>query len=575
MKKVIAVFLSLVMLAALAASAGADPAFLHPFTRVDDSALYLAGAPAGDGTVTVGVNGQSFDNYTITAVQEAGLPITYYCIVDQSSSLSNSQKEQQRRALTALSDAMRPIDRMVLVLMGEELSFGEPLATAEERQQGIDQACVYPARFTNLNASIVSALETITAARDDESLGCILLITDGLDNARIAVSQEEVNQAIRSSGLSLCTLAVVDPWADKSAQKNANRMEEYANQSIGGFSVIPSRNDFGSATYVEDALNQVVGHVLSGAVLSLDLSQLPAGMDALEIEVTWQQGDTRVSDKCSVDGALVPAPTEPPQPETLPPETTQPETTQPLPPETTQPETTAPTETTPPVHTPSPGGKPRTLLILLVVGTGLLLFLIVLAVLLRYNQRSLEEPEPEPKSKPKKERRRDKAPSSEEEDWEKLDISELTVQKNKPEPKPESGQQPKPELQNEPDRKSPGPQPRKEPPKRDTTPGCKVRLMPADHSEGAIEFFIGVNESVTLGRNKRSDITLNETDTALSGLHFELQWDSRVLHLRDRKSTNGTALNGVPLRPEVWVRVTGNAVIQAGSDRYTVTVEKK
>ena len=44
MKKVIAVFLSLVMLAALAASAGADPVFLHPFTRVDDSALYLAGA---------------------------------------------------------------------------------------------------------------------------------------------------------------------------------------------------------------------------------------------------------------------------------------------------------------------------------------------------------------------------------------------------------------------------------------------------------------------------------------------------------------------------------------------------
>ena len=436
MKKGIAVFLSLVMLAALAVSAGAEPAFLHAYTRVDDSALYLAGAPAADGFITVGVNGQSFDDYTVATAEEAQLPITYYCVVDQSSSFSNSQKQQQYRALTALSGTMRPIDRMVLVLMGEELSFGEPLATAEERQQGIDQACVYPARFTNLNASIVSALETITAARDDESLGCILLITDGLDNARIAVSQEEVNQAIRSSGLSLCTLAVVDPWADKSAQKNANRMEEYANQSIGGFSVIPSRNDFGSATYVEDALNQVVDHVLSGAVLSLDLSQLPSGMDALEIEVTWQQGDTRVSDKCSVDGALIPAPTEPTQPETLPPETTQPETTQPettqpLPPETTQPETTAPTETTPPVHSPSPGGNPRMFLILLVIGTGLLLFLLVLAVLLRDNQRSLEESEP--KSKPKKERRRDKAPASEEEDWEKLDISELTVQKNKPE----------------------------------------------------------------------------------------------------------------------------------------------
>lgn len=579
MKKGIAVFLSLVMLAALAVSAGAEPAFLHAYTRVDDSALYLAGAPAADGFITVGVNGQSFDDYTVATAEEAQLPITYYCVVDQSSSFSNSQKQQQYRALTALSGTMRPIDRMVLVLMGEELSFGEPLTTAEERQQGIDQACVYSAKFTNLNASIVSALETITAEPDDGSLKCVLLITDGLDNAYIPVSQDQVFQAIRDSGLSLCTLAVVDPWAGKFAQHNANRMEEYASQSVGGFSVIPSRKDFGSATYVEDALNQVVDHMLSSAVLSLDLSRLPAGTDKLEIEVTWQQGGTRINDKRSVDGALIPAPTEPPQPETTQPETTQPETAQPettqtRPPETTSPETTAATEPAPLIRIPAPRGNTRMLLILLVVGAGLLLFLIVLAVLLRYNRRSLEEQEPAPEPMPKKERRRGSAAVTAEEDWEKLDISELTVQKNKPaampEPQPESGPQPKPEP-----RKGPSPQPGKALPKRDTTPGCKVRLVPVEHPEDAIEFFIGVNESVTLGRNKRSDITLNETDTALSGLHFELQWDSRVLHLRDRKSTNGTALNGVPLRPESWVRVENKATIQAGSDRYAVTVEKK
>ena len=569
MKKVIAVFLSLVILAALAVSAGADSVFLHPFTRVDDSALYLAGPPIGDGTVSVTVNGQLFDHCTVTTVEKAELPITYYCVVDQSASLSQSQRRQQLQALTALSDAMRPMDSMVLIHLNEELTFGEPLTTREAREQGIQQACVYTARNTSLNAAIVNVAENVAAARDDKSLGCILLITDGMDDAIMAVSQEEAYQAIRSGGLSLCTVALVDPWAESYNQRRADQLGEYAAQSIGGFSVIPSRNNYDSPTCVEDTLNQVLTHVLSGAVLSLDLVQLPATVNPLEIEITWQHDGTRTTDNCSVDTGLIPVPTEPTQPETLPPETTQPETTQTLPPETTQPETTAPTETTPPVHTPSPGGNPRMLLVLLVVGTGLLLFLIVLAVLLRYNQRSLEEPEP------KKERRRNKAPAPEEEDWEKLDISELTVQKNKPEPKPESGQQPKPELQNEPDRKSPGPQPGKELPKRDTTPGCKVRLVPADHPEGAIEFFIGVNESVTLGRNKRSDITLNETDTALSGLHFELQWDSRVLHLRDRKSTNGTALNGVPLRPEGWVRVTGNAVIQAGSDRYTVTVEKK
>ena len=111
--------------------------------------------------------------------------------------------------------------------------------------------------------------------------------------------------------------------------------------------------------------------------------------------------------------------------------------------------------------------------------------------------------------------------------------------------------------------------------KADATPGCRVRLVPENHPEGVTEFTIGVNESVTLGRSQKSDIVLNEPDRALSGLHFELQWDSRTLYLRDRKSTNGTALNGVPLRPEFWMRVEKNAVIQAGSTRYTVLVEKK
>ena len=183
---------------------------------------------------------------------------------------------------------------------------------------------------------------------------------------------------------------------------------------------------------------------------------------------------------------------------------------------------------------------------LYLVGAGLLLLLIALAALLQYNRHSLKKLNPA--NKPKQEHRRNNASLSEDGGWETLDISELTVQKNKPAANPES--------------------------KGNATPGCKVRLVPADHPEDAMEFTIGANESVTLGRNERSDITLNETDTALSGLHFELHWDSRVLHLRDRNSTNGTALNRVPLRPEVWVRVENSSTIQAGANRYAVFVEK-
>lgn len=593
MKKTVAIFLSLIMLAALAASAGAEPAFLHPFTRVEDGTLYLAGAPTEDGTVTVNVNGQSFSQFRVTTAEEFGLPITYYCIVDQSSSLSDSQKQQERRALTALSDAMRPMDTMVLVLMGEELSFGEPLTTPEARRQGIEEACVFSAGYTNLNASVAEAVETIAADQDDKSLGCILLLTDGLDNAYIAVSREALAQTIRDTGLSFCVLPVVDPWSGKFAQNNAERAGEYAAESVGGISVIPSRSNFGAPTYVEDALNQVVAHVLSGSVISLELSQLSAAGNSVEIEVAWAQDGTRLADTCTVDAALLPEPTEPEPPATEPPVTEPPtETTVPEPPVTEPPTTQPPTEATQPptevTHSPKADAfstRDVDWFLVFLIGGVILLIVLMAITLVVWRRDEDEEPEepllpaetqtpapigsPEPKTESMPEPRKEpgqEATTEPAKEPQQEPVKEPVKERKQDKKEPRPGFRQKP----------PVPAPRQDlPPQGISIPGCSVRLIPIHHPESATEFTIGVNESVTLGRNKRADIILNETDTALSGLHFELQWDSRVLYLRDRNSTNGTALNSVPLRPEVWVRVEDKAVIQAGSDRYTVRVEKK
>lgn len=560
MKRGFAIFLCLALLAALTIPAAAEQQakFLHPMEMIQGSTLYLAGAPLEGGTVTVTANGQSA-SCTVTTVQDAALPVTYYCMVDQSSSFSDSQKNQQKRALTALSDALRPTDSMVLMLMGETVTYGDPLTTQESRQQAIEQACVYPARFTDLNASIVSVVERVAASQDNGSLSCILLITDGLDNAHVAVSQEQVFQSIQSSGLSFCTLSVVDPWADGFAQGNAARMAEYAAESLGGVSVIPSRN-FDSSTCVEDSVAEIVEKILSGSVIQLELDQLPATGNDVELEVTWAKEGTKLSEKRSLEASRIPAPTEAPQPETT--VATQPETTEATMPETTAPEATIPeaTQVTVPETTqaaapsePS-GGSGNLILFLVLAGFVVVAVLVVLAIVLWRKQRELEQQErPEPEDLLP-------TPSLEEEKGDFPSLSELKKRLNfKSEPVPDVAI---PDL-------------KISPAKADNTPGCRVRLVPENHPEGATEFTIGINESVTLGRNQRSDIVLNETDRALSSLHFELQWDSRTLYLRDRKSTNGTALNGVPLRPEVWVRVEKKAVIQAGSTRYTVVAEKK
>ena len=576
-KRGLGFFLCLALLAGLIVPVGAEQEakFLHPVSIVEDSTLCLVGAPAEEGTVSVTAGGQSVP-CTVSTLEASPLPVIYYCIIDQSSSFSNAQKQHQLRALKALNEAMRPDDSMVLYLMGEKLTFGEPLTTSEAQKKGIEQACVYSAKFTDLDASILSALEHISATRSSEEISCILLITDGLDNQQERVNQADVFQAIRSSGLSFYTISVVDPWADGAAQKNALRMADYAEQSLGGAAFLPSK-DFNSPTCVEDAVSEIVARTLSSSVIRLDLSQLPITGRSLDIDVTWSKDAVRITETCTVDTALLPVPTVPTQPETTAatePETTaatEPETTAATEPETTQPvitepETTQPTAVEPeptkvtrPASTQVPQGsvqKGNLTLILVAAGFLVVAVLVVLALILWRRQRDLEMAEFY------EEDSEDEIPLPEVPET-KIDFPSM-AELNK-----------RLDFKAEPPKEMPIPQVNIPVQKPAAIHGCRVKLVPEHHPEGAVEFVIGVNESVTLGRNGRSDIVLNETDTSLSSLHFELQWDSRSLHLRDRSSTNGTALNGVPLRPEVWARVEKKAVIQAGATKYTVLTEKK
>lgn len=587
MKRASALILCLAILLALALPAGAEQqkAFLYPLARVDDSALYLAAQPTEDKSFSVTVNGQSFDACRVTTAEQAQLPVTYYCIVDQSSSFSNAQKQHERRALTALSDSMRSIDSMVLVHMGESVSFGDPLTTPEERKAGIETACKYSAKFTNLNDSIVTAVETVSRIQDENSLSCIILLTDGLDNARVEVSQEQVRQTIADSRLSFNVVSLVDPWAEQFAKNNAARVGLYAEASLGGVAKTPSQ-DYDSPTCVEDDMAEIMAQVLSSSVIALDVTALPRTEGALNIGVTQGWG----TDSRSVDTARLPSPPAPTQPETTEatqPETTeateatQPETTEAVQsetteitqPETTESVTTEATEATRPETTeaaqpetraPSHSGSSNANLIVTFVlaGVVVLVILVILAVLLWRKQRNLEQAEEEDEFSPEDSLLTPADASPAEEKLDAPSLAELKKRLNFEKGAPQEEAMPDLKL-NIPTRQP------------DSTPGCRVRLVPEDHPTGALEFTIGINESVTLGRNQRSDIILSETDRALSSLHFELQWDSRVLHLRDRKSTNGTALNSVPLRPEVWVRVENKSVIQAGSTRYTVFVEKK
>lgn len=536
MKRVFALLLCAALALALALPAGAEDlgGFLYPLTYSDETALCLVGAPAGEGKVTVTVNGAPFSDVTVTTAREAGLGITYYCMVDQSSSFSLDQKNQQLRGLNALSDSLRPQDSMILVIMGNSLTFGEAMTDPEARKQAVEEACVYQSYSTALYDNIIATVQT--AAQDSEKLSCVVLFTDGLDNTQREGGREQVEQAIRDSGVSFNAVSVMTPTNDQFVLNNARQMVLFAQESLGGIGIIPAVDKEDASTNVEDAVADIVNQVLSSSVVRLDAALLPREGNP-EVTVAWElEGNTRESSVQADVSLLPPLPTEP---ETTAPETTVPETTQATEPQTV--ETTAPA-----APRPASSNRGNVLMLLAMICFAGVVILTVVAVVLLLRQRGRQE---EPTELEFMEDAGQAISQSTSAADIKLDFSGLDHPKK---------------ANDLPD-----------PSRTVMVPTCRVRLVPEGNDQGSVEFTIEANDSVTLGRNSKAQIILNETDTALSGLHFELQWDSWVLYLRDRRSTNGTALNGTPLRPESWTRVENKSVIQAGATKYTVFVEKK
>lgn len=540
MKRVFALLVCIVLLLTLIPPVGASAqrSFLYSLMQMDDTALTLVGAPAGEGAITVTVNGEPFSNFNVTTALETGLPITYYCMVDQSSSFSMGQRDQQLRGLTTLSSTMRPQDSMILVTMGSKLSFGQPLTDPEERQKAIEAACVYHASSTALYDYIVTTVQTAVQAQDNDRLNCVVLFTDGLDNIRRTGGLEQTEQAILEGGISFNAISVMTPTTVQSVLTNARQMELFAEQSLGGIGSTPALDKADSPTNVEDAVADIMRQVLSSSVIQLDAALLPR-TGALDVAVVWEWDGIQRTDSVTVDTALLPALPEPTEPEpTLPEATT---------PTWAPPETTASAAALPEATPQTASNKGSLMLVIMLVCLVVVVILIgVTLVLLR--RRGDEEEE--------------QAPEFPEDDsrfiFQSAPVMDIHLDFSGPD---------KPVKE-------------KEPPLLDLNQAvristCRVRLVPENHPQGTVEFTIEANDSVTLGRNSKSAIILNETDNSLSGLHFELQWDSRSLYLRDRNSSNGTALNGVPLRPNTWARTENKSVIRAGAMNYTVLVEKK
>ena len=600
MKRVAALLLCVLLCASLAAPAGAQAQkLLYPGTVIAGDHVYLVGIPLEGGSVRVTANGQEI-SANVLSIAGAQLGVTYYCVVSTTSSMSQLQREQQRAGLNAVNNALGTNDSLVLVTMGRSVEFGEKLTDKETRSKAIEEACTPGTYGTNLYEGIDTVLKTIT--EQEKGPSCVIFFSEGIDNADIVkVTEEQAGRAVQNAGLCVNFVALLTPPVTTYARNGADRLTRYATLSNGGVCRVPlDMEDTDVSNATQEAVQELVDAVNGWAVIDLNAADLPRDGKTVELNVTWTGSGVTMEDTASVAVADLPALPAPTEPET------QPVPVQTLPTHAAATESAAAPDVTAPSIPVYQDDNNQQQLYYVIIGSAAAMVLIMVAMVIVATRRTVTQkrmyayendlpveihdiPE-DPKEEEALEEKisevqklppRRKAPPIPP----VTPKQELKVEKAKQE-KPKQEEKPQPKKEEKP-KAEPAPMPEKKSKRRSEPvqpiqptdeafiiPSCTVLLTPEEDPDSTVEVAIPVNGSRTFGRNQKAAVVLNAADNALSGLHFELQWDGRVLYLADRNSTNGTALNGSPQRPGHWARVESGSVIQAGSGRYKVTIVK-
>lgn len=600
MKRVAALLLCVLLCASLAAPAGAQAQkLLYPGTVIAGDHVYLVGIPLEGGSVRVTANGQEI-SANVLSIAGAQLGVTYYCVVSTTSSMSQLQREQQRAGLNAVNNALGTNDSLVLVTMGRSVEFGEKLTDKETRSKAIEEACTPGTYGTNLYEGIDTVLKTIT--EQEKGPSCVIFFSEGIDNADIVkVTEEQAGRAVQNAGLCVNFVALLTPPVTTYARNGADRLTRYATLSNGGVCRVPlDMEDTDVSNATQEAVQELVDAVNGWAVIELNAADLPRDGKTVELNVTWTGSGVTMEDTASVAVADLPALPAPTEPET------QPVPVQTLPTHAAATESAAAPDVTAPSIPVYQDDNNQQQLYYVIIGSAAAMVLIMVAMVIVATRRTVTQkrmyayendlpveihdiPE-DPKEEEALEEKisevqklppRRKAPPIPP----VTPKQELKVEKAKQE-KPKQEEKPQPKKEEKP-KAEPAPMPEKKSKRRSEPvqpiqptdeafiiPSCTVLLTPEEDPDSTVEVAIPVNGSRTFGRNQKAAVVLNAADNALSGLHFELQWDGRVLYLADRNSTNGTALNGSPQRPGHWARVESGSVIQAGSGRYKVTIVK-
>ena len=227
------------------------------------------------------IGGQSFSaSGRLETVRQAGYPITYLLLVDNSNSMPPF-REQLLEFCQGLSEASGENTRFVLAAFGEEFQILDEGLTAETLEGPLSEIPLDETE-THLHRSIDEALDYFEGLpRNGNELRAVVVLTDGVQYDPLGgVSYEELLERVRHSDVMLHSVGF---GSDSEALDSLGQLSE----ASGGTHQVLSQSL--PPKEASEALSDSGGRLM---VTSFDLTGCSAGGQAEEISFTFAANGT-------------------------------------------------------------------------------------------------------------------------------------------------------------------------------------------------------------------------------------------------------------------------------------------
>lgn len=463
----------------------------------------------GNDDFTISLGKENVPVLNVSTVEETGENVTCLCLVDVSGSLDEARMNDMKELLGSLVYNLREGDSVCIVAMGDTLRISGFLTDKEKIQEQIDALAVLK-EDTNLYQGVTESLQTLMAGEDVNAKRCLLVLSDGAEDNTYGITREEVNAAIEESHIPVYTIGMVKNTSNQEGLDSVKILGSFARVSEGGNHYVPKLDEMNA----QEIATEIWNDLMNGLVIKADTTNLyVTGQELyLKVSVNKEGVGSAEAGMNAYDSNIV-FETEEIVEETI--------------------------EEEPLEYIESKGGNG---LVFLFFGIGLFLVISVILTVIFIR---------------KKKKKGAKTIEVSEMDTDNNDVCENSDALNLDEHIPEDGMAVNPSVDNS---------------GSYVMGGLDVRLIRMGIGETKTLSF-QIVDKVTMGRDKnKSDFALEE-DNGLSSVHCMFVYQNRGLYLQDVDSTNGTYVNGVPIKTPI--RLNQDDVILAGSYEYRICWQKR